>query len=34
MAGGLAAFLVIPHLVRGVTTLHAALTRRLLGPTE
>jgi hypothetical protein len=34
MAGGLAAFLVIPHLVRGVTTLHAALTRRLLGPAE
>jgi hypothetical protein len=34
MAGGLAAFLLIPHLVRALTTLHAALTRRLLGPAE
>lgn len=34
MAGGLAALLLIPYLVRGLTMLHAGLTRRLLGPAE
>ncbi|BCJ39032.1 hypothetical protein Athai_65350 [Actinocatenispora thailandica] len=34
MAGGLAAFLLVPYLVGGLATLHAALTRRLLGPAE
>jgi hypothetical protein len=34
MAAGLAVFLLVPYLLRGITMVHAALTRRLLGPAE